>query len=836
MKRINLFAMSAICLAALVSCQEELTENIRPEEKGDIISRTLYAEGNDWVADTRTVYEPGTGIVWTGKETMDIFYGATGGSESASETSPYMRHVDGTVTNNNNGTYSFTHDAISGVESYDYSVITPVLPSTRGGKTNSSGTSIVLNFSPIQTPGQNTHDPNYDLLYGKGVKGVSAADNLTIDQFKRISTPLKLELVDNDGSAAGESIRAVTASFGKTATRTGALAGVFYMTTGVDDYDACSINSINPAGNAVTAVYADGLAMQNGIYPVWYMVNPTVFENGIDLVLTVVTDTKTITKTITLPEELNVMTGKFNFVKLNISGNNSSSVASLYQDFTSLSSLTSVLTASDGLTYAWSFDGCEISANAPLPKGLAIGEGASVTLPTIPGYKITGIRLYANPANADSGNTIALNDGTPVDFNNYVEGGLVATGGVLEMEVPEDIQGSTLTLTSAGNTVLSGIAFELAEDSGSAEDFENDYYAQYIAGRDITINGETYNIADKGPAKLVKVTEITSNNINTEEEDVIFIDNAGVEGETAVHAYRIVEPSVIVGRYKNSQPSIRFENESGVAQQLSIEADAVIKNLHITSVHTTSMFVNSRASTTSNISLTLEDCFLVNTAGSAIIRDAGQNASFENVTVSNCVIEFAEGCNTGSCVLSYSGTKNVLSTGIVKVHNSVIYAPETFTANIIALGYSSEGSQYATSDVDVEFTDNTLYNIAGCDVVRAWQAKSIVVNNNVAYNVSKETRSYLTSVYDTEYSPEVEITGNWLYTPYVNEGGIQNFWGLRRVGSYETDDSVNMLNEAAEGCILTDQVNLETGYIPVNTDIVTNGAGADYDTKYWIAQ
>ena len=835
MKRINLFAASAICLAASVSCQEELTENIRPEEKGDIISKTLYAEGNDWIADTKTVYDPGTGIVWTGTEPMDIFYGENGWVENES-TGAYMRHVTGTVTNNGNGTYSFSHETISGVDSYDYSVITPVLPSTRGGKTNSDGTSIVLNFSPIQTPGQNTHDPNYDLLYGEGAKGVSAAEELTIDRFKRISTPLKLELVDNDGVAAGEKIRAVTASFEQSTTNHNALAGVFYMSVGIDDYDACSINSINPAGNAVTAVYADGLAIQDGIYPVWYMVNPTVFESGTGLVLTVVTDTKTITKTITLPEELNVMTGKFNFVKLNISGNNSSSVASLYQDFTSLSSLTSVLTASDGLTYVWSFDGCEISANAPFPAGLAIDSEASVTLPTIPGYKITGIRLYANPANADKGNTIALNGGTPVEFNNYVEGGLVATGGVLEIDVPENIQGSTLTLTSTGNTVLSGIAFELAEDSGSAEDFENDYYAQYIAGRDITINGETYNIANNGPAKLVKVTEITTDVINTVEEDVIFIDNAGVEGVTAVHAYRIVQPSVIVGRYKNSQPSIRFENESGVAQQWSIEADAVIKNLHITSAQTTSMFVNSRASTTSNISLTLDDCFLVNTAGSAIIRDAGQNASFENVTVNNCVIEFADGCNSGSSVLSYSGTKNVLSTGLVKVHNCVIYAPETFTANIIALGYSSEGSQYETSEVEVEFTNNTLYNIAGCDVIRAWQVKAITANNNVAYNASTGTRSYLTSVYDTASNPEVTATDNWLYTPYVNDGTTLNLWGLKRVGSYDTDDSANMLNEAAEGCILTDQVNFETVYIPVNTTVVTNGAGADYDTKYWIAQ
>lgn len=95
----------------------------------------------------------------------------------------------------------------------------------------------------------------------------------------------------------------------------------------------------------------------------------------------------------------------------------------------------------------------------------------------------------------------------------------------------------------------------------------------------------------------------------------------------------------------------------------------------------------------------------------------------------------------------------------------MIYAPDTFSAGIISLGYNN--LKTTTADVEIEVTDNTLYNITSPNVVaRAWQAKSLVVNNNVAYN----------------------------------------------------------------------QVNLETGYIPVNTSVVTNGAGADYDTKYWIAR
>lgn len=168
--------------------------------------------------------------------------------------------------------------------------------------------------------------------------------------------------------------------------------------------------------------------------------------------------------------------------------------------------------------------------------------------------------------------------------------------------------------------------------------------------------------------------------------------------------------------------------------------------------------------------------------------------------------------------------------------NCVIYAPDTFSAGIISLGYKSLNT--TTADVEIEVTDNTLYNITSPNVVaRAWQAKSLVVNNNVAYNESEGVRSYLTALYDTEFQyGKVEIVGNYLYTPYVNDEVTKNYWALKNTGSYEINLDDNFLHSQAQNCILTDQVNRGTGYIPVNTSVVTNGAGADYDTKYWIAR
>ena len=106
------------------------------------------------------------------------------------------------------------------------------------------------------------------------------------------------------------------------------------------------------------------------------------------------------------------------------------------------------------------------------------------------------------------------------------------------------------------------------------------------------------------------------------------------------------------------------------------------------------------------------------------------------------------------------------------------------------------------------------------------------MKNNVAYYATGEYKSYLSAIYNGDFpAANAEITGNYLFTQY---SAATNFWALVHTGSFKDPaPEGNFLHNDADGCILS--FDTENGYFPINTSVVTNGAGADYDTKYWIA-
>ena len=86
---------TVICLmagmVASVSCQKELTENGGNAGAVKMVTKTMVAEDALSQSDTRTEYEPGTGIVWSGDETMHIFYGNPANVESTTSANKYMQ-------------------------------------------------------------------------------------------------------------------------------------------------------------------------------------------------------------------------------------------------------------------------------------------------------------------------------------------------------------------------------------------------------------------------------------------------------------------------------------------------------------------------------------------------------------------------------------------------------------------------------------------------------------------------------------------------------------------------------------------------------------------------
>lgn len=837
-------------MVASVSCQKELTENGGNAGAVKMVTKTMVAEGNEWVPDTRTEYQPGTGIDWSGDETMHIFYGNPANAGSNSSENKYMQGGV-TATSLGGGRYSFSHREIDGITGYDYCVLTPALPTTG---INSAGQAASYKFSPVQTPGQNTFDPNYDVLFGQGAKNVPLSEELKVTNFKRIFTPMKVELRDAANVAADGKIYAATVSFSQAATTGGSatgLAGLFYLNFGYE-YDECVVNSGTATTNTVSAVYADGLAKQGDNYPVWFMVYPTLFDAGGTATFTVVTGTKTITRTVTLAEPIDIEANVFNTVGVDISGEGYSETESIYQDFTTLESLsTSSLVASDGNTYTWGFSGCSAwnggNSSGVMPRGLQLSAGSgSVTLPYISGKQITRIRLYAHANNAQTSinaetqtaskpNYVSLNGGTPIDFGSYSDNGVTGNSGVLEIEVPENLYGQTLVISSTGsnNTAFSGIALELADAEMEAAD-ENDYYDMFTKGYDIVIDGVAYN-RESYAGRLVKATELVGSDFQSDatlaNEGIVFIDP---EGQTEPVLINTTAPGdsekvIVIGRYKDSQPQITLV--------YTIRTETVLKNLHListSSAGSSSISYLTRTSTSTsapgpyNGSITFEDCTIDMTATRYVVYDSAPNDTFEYIHINNCLIEFSSSAANNPSVFAFSTStsKTLFGPTDISMTNSVVYAGNTIDAYIINMGDGSEdNSRLDAYNSDLNVTGNTFYNIRQRNImVRGRVFKNFTVEDNVAsYGESSATNSSrFAGVYVSAETSSV--SDNYLYTT-TQYGWDITYGGIISAGTGNVVD-------AAESPYASE--NTTTGYFPVNTSVVTNGAGADYDTKYWV--
>ena len=844
--------LTTLCLiagmAVSVSCQKELTENGGNSGAVKMVTKTMVAEGNEWLPDTRTEYQPGTGIVWSGDETMHIFYGNPANVESTTSANKYMQG-DVTATPLGGGRYSFSHPEIKGITEYDYCVLTPALPTTG---INGPGQAASFKFSPVQTPGQNTFDPNYDVLFGQGAKNVEKSEELEVTNFKRIFTPMKVELRDAAGVAADGKIYAATVSFSKEATtgdNPSCLAGLFYLNFGYD-YDECVVNNGTATTNTVSAVYASGLEKQGDNYPVWFMVYPTLFEAGGTATFTVVTGTKTITRTVTLAELIDIKANGFTTIGVDFSGEGYSETESIYQDFTTLESLSTNLVASDGNTYLWGFSGCIAwdggNSTGIMPRALRLtGGSGSVTLPYISGKQITRIRLYAHANNAQTSineetptdsktNYVSLNGGTPIDFGSYSDNGVTGNSGVLEIEVPEDLYGQTLVISSTGsnNTAISGIALELMDADLVPVD-ENDYYDMFTNGYDIVIDGVAYN-RESYAGRLVKATELVGSDFQSDatlaNEGIVFIDPDGQTEPAAINttAPGDSEKIIVIGRYKDRQPQVTL--------RYTVRTDVVLKNLHFIGESKQSYLI--RTATTEGTApgpylgnLVLEDCSIdMNTSQNMIYDNAG-NDSFASVKVDNCIIKFSSSV-TNSSVFNYRATKGYFGPTDISVTNSVVYAETTVQAYIVNMGDGS--STYDTYNADLNVSGNTFYNIWQKNIlVRGNVFKNFVVEGNVANfgnpaSATIDNHSRLACAYKS-VSGTASISNNYLYENYD-----LGDWGWQVVPSNSTGAAAGEGNavNAAESPYASE--NTATGYFPVNTSVVTNGAGADYDTKYWV--
>lgn len=836
MKKMNLYAAFAV-LGIFASCNtEQLDINVSPLPS----ERTVTLTVNDaaWTGDdTRTAFTPSGenagSINLTGTELISLYYktdethfGETGNNIKASPSATP-------------GEYSFTIPAAADGQTHWFGLM-PYSSQVNGF--NSQKTAVSLRLGPVQFPAANSFDPHCDYLVARpfDVTGAAGAETGEIASFKRLFAPLCLRV---SGLEEGDKIYTATLSLSQATATNNALAGVAFVN--MDDSYAGTTVEIGTAaaGNAVSAEYAIGLEAVSGSWPVWLMVNPITIVSGGTVTLTVSTASKTYIRTATLTKDVVIGPDQLNLLRFNIKGAGYTELESVTQDFTA-QTLTGdkTLTASDGSSVSWTSSITRTFTSASNDNGSGItgamvANGQDFTFPTIPGKNIVGARIFCHPASRYGGGadkaTLTI-EGTTYQYNlaSYSgDDGMCYSGGVLNIPLPAgrtSLAGLTVTPSNQQN-LISAITLFTEDDPA----FENDYYAQYEAGRDISINGTVFNKATNGPSRLLKLYEMANTNAliaDYTSNGILFLDYDEADGETDTYApgYRL-QPNnvVIIGRYRNHQPHIDLGN-NGIQSK---GAEIHLKNVKISAGGW--MFVTSNLDGVTSLDVNIEDCTLNTTSNYVFIEDHATNR-FHSIVINNSIIKLAKSLYEARAADKDNNpvipSGSTLSIAKLWVTNSVVFAASEVSWPTIALRTSSSSVWY-TPSLDLKLEYNTFYNLTNNNL--GLVGLGSMAKLNVNYCVGDATLPKASPIVMLHAQLATPVSDSYIRYNYFNDrSGSYNWsWGYSALSYSGVSAGSNTF--PTTNATPFSSTNTTTGYFPINTSVVTNGAGASYDTKLW---
>lgn len=461
---------TAVGFLALTACQKNYEESVHPQT----VSKTLSVSDELWNADTKSVYESGVGIHLTKDENLTVFYSKADANSYTVTAAP--------GTPDGKGNYSFTHDAIDGAEAYDYIFL---LPYNSKNVTSSEGAGQKCRVSPIQYPTATSFDPNMDYLLGQPQKGVGIATSIDNLKFKRLLAPFKLSLTDSNNALEGKKLSAVTFSLSQAATKYSGLVASAYLNV-TEDAETSGIKNLQDkgSGNALTALYAEGLAKNGEGYTVWYMMAPISVAAGTELTVSVTAEDRTVTRTVTLPA-VEILENKINGVTFDISGTGYSTESSVNWNYSTLTNAKNIanLTGSDGETKGWGNSPANVVDNnnvstSGLGKDKAnsyLQQTFTVNAKTTPegyiqftpaaGKTVKKLRVYGSTLAADSKGEIKLVVGGNQVGNNakldFVS--ICTTGGYQDFEVPAGAESIQIAAASTDASYISAVTVFYAE-------------------------------------------------------------------------------------------------------------------------------------------------------------------------------------------------------------------------------------------------------------------------------------------------------------------------------------------------------------------------------------
>lgn len=843
MKRYLIFgAISTVFL--LTSCNKELTGD-NTNSKFIPVSITISPEAE---ATLKSGFDKEKHkIVLTGSENMSIFYnnGEKWLGPADKLTNPYM-------ATGSDHKYSFNCPAeLVGNQWF------PIFPySDAIVRLNSAGSQAYVRLSQVQFPEANSFDPQMDYLLGMPFTPEPGETDGTytaeVSNVKRLFTPLRF---DFKGLADSDKISAVTVKFKKdiaVATKdiNDALTGTFYVKLS-DEYDNAVLSSVQErsACNAVSAIYNNPLEHNEGVWPVWFIVNSVSYAAGTEVEITVTTQDAMYVKTFTLGKDTLIGKDVINYMGINMA-----TATRLYEDkivsTTAMGQYTKTGTGSftdaDGVSTTWNLNATAYNTptGTTVPRCIQLTGTQYITFPDYASKKIVKALLYTNPFNQATGMigntyTFTLDESTIYSYNLYNTASngsvpastLAANGGVLEISLGEGeyLNGKKITSDASGNKMISAITLIMEEEQENPKG--TDYYLELTEGKGITIAGTTY--IKNNFTNIVNVTKadgLNQTSIRPVAGTIYFLDD-DVEITFTDHL-KCTNPYYIVGRYSKFQPVIRTAEK-----QIQIGNKVVFKNINIVSDNANNVF-QTGSLVDNNGSIVIEDCE-ISCIGS-LIYDSNVTYSLKDITVNNSIISQTTNANSKNFLKVFTkndkddGSNKARITQSVTLKNNVFVKNDTYQTQLVNYNYGNY------SDLKITVQNNTLINLIASSLVQ-WNEisnGSVTFDNNVGWangNRGSASGMYMLNAPNSTATPEgtysyCSITNNY----FVNHDAMNDY--SHSVANMKgVVKSKNTFIKAADATDAKEPVDVNTGvdnYYPVKD--VAAGKGASYNTKLWM--
>ena len=417
--------------------------------------------------------------------------------------------------------------------------------------------------------------------------------------------------------------------------------------------------------------------------------------------------------------------------------------------------------------------------------------------------------------------------------------------------VTAEVKFKTVLNASAVNVLKVGEILE--SDVIASKDISNDFFEQYLAGQDIEIGGLVVNKENYPEYTIKTPSEITLDLLK--KGGLIFIDDENGDSEvdlTTTNSYETCPSStsgglILIGRYKatGKQTTLKLK-------QWRTAADVVFANVKIVSFASGDYLFAKNSNDANATSLRFQDCNIDCAAHTQCIRDkqATGSAHYSLVSFDNCVVKMSDSKANAALILQrYKYDPEQVESQTFSVTNSVVYVQSlaNYDSQLIKFYWSNTtAEQCQAPNTTLNISNNTILNIHGNTGIIRRNAQlgtsvieaNLVVADNTANNAVITTpnnqniffvKNTTTLSSGNNYLTVINYTGD----PNTIKCFVPSNPGVTEAFKPVTSDVV--VTEKTEKNPFT-SLNYTTGYFPVKSSVVTNGAGASYETKYFIPQ